>query len=211
MHSVSTNKLNALSCCVFSILSCCKLQAAYESKRAMKRRWMNPSPTELKHGKRANAPSPSPSAVASGTSSWMTPSPGSSRVSLVSPASETPPSAEASRSWMTPSPGTSRVSLVSPVSETVQPHREVHLDMATVLMAATEVTQEGKQSSFACNGANAGRVATVLRKGCRCTFRCRDTLNANLTAVQEFCWRFHGLTPEARLHLLEVCYRAIVF
>jgi hypothetical protein len=163
--------------------------------------WMNPSPGELKASKRAKD---KPDAFVSATPAWMTPSPGTMRVESGQLQLRKP-------AWMTPSPGTMRVEsgLASSASRR---HREVHLDMATIMMAAaTDTVGFDEQSVFARNGANTERVAAVVGKKCKCSYRCREKLNANLNEVQQFCARFHALTPEEQLHLFEVCYWAVVF
>ena len=156
--------------------------------------WMNPSPGT----KRAKD---KPDALVSATPAWMTPSPGTMRVESGQLQLRKP-------AWMTPSPGTMRDSS----SSASRRHREVHLDMATIMMAAaTDTVGFDDQSVFARNGANTERVAAVVGKKCKCKARCREKLYANLNEVQQFCARFHALMPEEQRHLFEVCYWAVVF
>lgn len=162
--------------------------------------WMNPSPGT----KRAKD---KPDALVSATPAWMTPSPGTMRVESGQLQLRKP-------AWMTPSPGTMRVLATGSDSSSSasRRHREVHLDMATIMMAAaTDTVGFGDQSVFARNGANTERVAAVVSKKCKCKARCREKLYANLNEVQQFCARFHALKPEEQLHLFEVCYWAVVF
>ena len=170
---------------------------------------MNPSPGELKASKRAKD---KPDALVSATKAWMTPMPDSmpgtsGHLQLRKPRDILP-------AWMTPSPGTMRVEsgLASSASETLKRHREVHLDMATIMMAAaTDTVGFDDQSVFARNGANTERVAAVVGKKCKCSYRCKEKLQEILNEVQQFCARFHALKPEEQRHLFEVCYWAVVF
>ena len=136
--------------------------------------------------------------------SWMNPSPGIRKESDGKRAKD-----EHRPAWMAPSPGSLCVQNPSTASEKSHLRRQLHLDMATVWIAGATVDEV--VSKFARDGADAGRVAKVLSNPCKCSFHCRRNLNANRTAVQEFCSRYHGLKPDQQQHMLEVCYKAIIF
>ena len=104
---------------------------------------------------------------------------------------------------MHPSPGPGP----APEPQEVAKHtvRQIHLDMATVMMASAGANlEDAVQTTYASNGRDPGRIRRVLGAGCKCTSACRASVKQE--ELEVFCNSWHALPAECQARLLQVCY-----
>ena len=128
------------------------------------------------------------------------------------PSASAEPSPQGRRrpSWLQPSASSTPDSAASapkrvrqsdgPQEADSAPVREVHLDMACVLMAGETLTAS---TAYTRNAVNPDRIRGVLQKPCNCARTTCKALSLSIAPVISFLQRFHSLPVESKA--LMVC------